>query len=265
MMTWTSSQTNSGFVSGVGDIAFIGNTLYGVLAGAGCSHGVPSIPNGIVKILPGEKWMLIANLSDFQMDNPVKNPNPADFEPDGTWYSMFSLNGELYALEPNHGEIDKIGVNGKISRVVDISATRGHIVPSPMVYYNGEIYFGTVGTFPVLGNCDVYKLSKNGTISIVDSGFSMITGIAFDQLGGLYVLEASAGQVFPIPGAGDVVRIDPSGSRKVILSGLDMPTAMVIGPDNNLYISNNGFGAGPGAGQIVKATITCQNLKTLPK
>jgi hypothetical protein len=45
-----SSQTNAAsgsLVSGVGDIAFIGNTLYGLLTGAGCSHGVPTIDNGV--------------------------------------------------------------------------------------------------------------------------------------------------------------------------------------------------------------------------
>src|SRR6266567_4406757 len=43
-----SSQTSpnvGGFISGVADVAFIGDKLYAVLAGAGCSHGVPNIPN----------------------------------------------------------------------------------------------------------------------------------------------------------------------------------------------------------------------------
>jgi hypothetical protein len=84
--------------------------LYAVLAGAGCSHGVPSIPNGIIKVLPN-KWKMVANLSNFQMNNPVANPNPLDFEPDGTWYSMLSLGNDLYPVEPNHGEIDKIDLN----------------------------------------------------------------------------------------------------------------------------------------------------------
>jgi hypothetical protein len=42
-----SSQTNPGIgslVSGVADIAFVDGKLYGILGGAGCSHGVPSIP-----------------------------------------------------------------------------------------------------------------------------------------------------------------------------------------------------------------------------
>jgi hypothetical protein len=37
-------------IQGVADVAFIGNDLYAVLAGAGCSHGVPDIPNGVIKI-----------------------------------------------------------------------------------------------------------------------------------------------------------------------------------------------------------------------
>lgn len=255
-----SSQTipeQGSLVSGVGDIAFIGNTLYGVLAGAGCSHGVPTIPNGIIKVLPNKKWDLIADLSSFQMQNPVANPQPADFEPDGTWYSMFSSGNELYAMEPNHGEIDKIDVWGHISRVIDISKSQGHIVPTSTVLHNGEIYFVNLSTFPITGNSDIYKISHSGTISIVASGFSMATGLAFDAAGGMYVLESTTNNPFPTPGTGDVVRVDPAGSRVTIVSGLSVPTAMTFGPDNKLYISNFGYGAPPGAGEIWKVEITC--------
>jgi hypothetical protein len=261
-----SSQTNpdqGSLVSGVGDIAFIGHTLYGVLAGAGCSHGVPAIPNGVVKVLPNEKWELIANLSNFQMNNPVANPNPPDFEPDGTWFSMFSSGNELYAMEPNHGEIDKIDQWGNISRLIDISKSQGHIVPTSMVMHNGEIYFVNLSTFPITGNSDIYKIAHDGTISVVASGFSMATGIVFDAAGGMYVLESTTNNPFPTPGTGDVIRIDPSGARITLVSGLSVPTAMTFGPDNKLYISNFGYGAPPGAGEIWKVEIICtkQTLK----
>ena len=48
-----SSQTSmdlGSLVSGVGDVAFIGNTLYAILAGAGCSHGVDGRDNAVVRI-----------------------------------------------------------------------------------------------------------------------------------------------------------------------------------------------------------------------
>jgi len=200
---------------------------------------------------------MVANLSNFQMNNPVANPNPLDFEPDGTWYSMLSLGNDLYAVEPNHGEIDKIDLNGNISRVVDISASQGHIVPTSMVYHNGNFYFGNLDVFPLSNKSNVYKLDQNGTISIVASGFSMITGIAFDKASGLYVLESATNNLFPTPNSGDVVRIDQSGARVTILTGLRLPTAMTFGPDDNLYISNWGYGAAPGGGEIWKVNITC--------
>src|SRR4029453_8714809 len=61
-----SSQTSpnvGGFISGVADVAFIGNNLYAVLAGAGCSHGVPNVPNGVIRVRANSTWSVIANLS----------------------------------------------------------------------------------------------------------------------------------------------------------------------------------------------------------
>jgi len=48
-----SSQTSAaigGFVSGVADVAFIDGTLYAVIAGAGCSHGLAGTTNGILRV-----------------------------------------------------------------------------------------------------------------------------------------------------------------------------------------------------------------------
>jgi hypothetical protein len=94
-------------------------------------------------------WSMIANLSAYQMANPVKNPNPGDFEPDGTWYSMIALRGSLYAIEPNHGEMVEITTTGAVSRVVDYSAIFGHIVPTALAYH-GNFYMGNLRTFPLV-------------------------------------------------------------------------------------------------------------------
>src|SRR6266446_2534880 len=75
-----SSQTNpqtGSLVSGAGDVAFIGNTLYILLGGAGCSHGVPQVPempNGVLRVNADGTLDLIANLGAFQMANPVAHP-----------------------------------------------------------------------------------------------------------------------------------------------------------------------------------------------
>lgn len=254
------APTQGSLVSGVGDVAFVGNTLYGVLGGAGCSHGVASTPNGIVKVHHDKTWELIADLSAFQKANPVANPEPDDFEPDGTWYSMISLNGDLFALEPNHGELVRVDTKGNISRVVDISASQGHIVPTAMVFHNGNFYVGNLAPFPITGNSSVYKITPSGDITVVATGFNAILGIEFDKAGGMYVLENTTGNPFPTPGTGDVIRIDHTGARRAIVTGLNLPTAMVFGPDNKLYISNWGFGPPAiGGGEIVKVSFSCPN------
>ena len=136
-----SSQTSAAtgnLISGAADVAFIGNTLYILMGGAGCSHGVPQVPempNGVLRVNADGTTELIANLSAFVKANPVAHPNPPDFEPDETWYSMIAARGrgnqvDLYAVGPNHGELDRITPDGQMSRITDISASQGHIVPT---------------------------------------------------------------------------------------------------------------------------------------
>lgn len=258
------APTQGNLVSGVGDVTFIGNTLYAVLSGAGCSHGVPSIPNGVIRVNPNRSWNLIADLSAYQMSHPVKNPQPADFEPDGTWYSMIGVNNDLYAIEPNHGELDKITPKGAISRVIDISAFEGHIVPTAVTWHNGYFYVGNLDLFPITaGSASIYRISPAGAISVYATGFTTVVGVTFDQLGGLYVLENTTGNPFPTPGTGDIIRIDPSGTRTTIAAGLNLPTAMTFGPDNKLYVSAWGFGGAPGMGEIDQVDITCSKQQSL--
>lgn len=253
-----SAMDAQGDIMGVADVSFIGNTLYAVLAAGGCSHGVPDIPNGVIKVLPNKKWSMLADLSTYIQNNPVANPFAGDFEPDGTWYCMQTVGNVLYAVEPNHGEIDRIDRNGHISRMVDISATQGHIVPTSIVFHEGCFYMVNLSNFPITGNSNIYKITLDGKISKIASGFSMADGIAFDNAGGMYVLEGTTNNPFPTPGTGDVIRIDPSGTRTTIVSGLNFPSAMVMGPNNKLYISDWGFGPPKvGGGQILQVSISC--------
>jgi hypothetical protein len=249
-------------IQGVADIAFIGNDLYAVLAGAGCSHAVPDIPNGVIKIKADRSWKIIANLSEFIMNNPVKNPNPPDFEPDGTWWSMIQSGGDFYTIEPNHGELDKVSPNGAISRVIDISAVEGHIVPTALTVHNGLFYVGNLDVFPVVpGSASVFTVTPSGKIKTFATGFTNILGLTFDDRGRLYVLETNTAAGGLTPGTGDVIRLDANGKRHIIASGLNFPTAMTFGPDGKLYISDWGIGP-PGLGQIVQVSFHCELVQS---
>jgi hypothetical protein len=253
-----SSQTNPGLgslVSGVADIAFIGNTMYAITAGSGCSHGLVNTTNAILKILPNGTWSMVADLSAFLKAHPVANPNPGDFEPDGTWYSMVAVRGKLYAVEPNHGELDVISPDGTISRVVDISATQGHIVPTAVAYHV-NFYVGNLHTFPIEeGSSKILKITPSGQVQTVVTGVTTVLGVAFDHEGFMYILENTTGNPFPTPFTGKVLRVTDNGLEE-IATGLFFPTAMTFGPDGALYVSNVGFGPPPaGLGQIVRITV----------
>jgi hypothetical protein len=259
----TQPDAGSG-IQGIADVQFIGNTLYAVMAGAGCSHGVPDIPNSIIRVNPDHSWTPVANCSQYLMNNPVAHPDPDDFEPDGTPYSMTSVGGDLYVTQPNQQEIDRISPEtGKITRVVDFSILnpgtgdtwRG---PTSMVWHDGNFSFGTLAKFPIVqGQAGVYKLSPDGTYSLFAANLTTVLGVAFDDHNRLYVLENTVGADELTPGLGEVIRIDPDGSRHLITSGLHLPTAMTFGPDGKLYISDWGIGP-PGLGQIVQISFKCE-------
>jgi len=252
----TTNPASGGLTSGVADVAFIDNTLYALLGGAGCSHGVAGTHNAILRINASGPPTEIANLSAFQMANPVKNPEPDDFEPDGTWYSMVAVRGDLYAVEPNHGEVDRISPStGAITRVVDVSATQHHIVPTTITY-KGNFFFGNLGTFPIRpGTERIMKLTPSGNLETWATDLTTVLGIVFDGSDRLYALESMTKPGFTPDnlGTGKVIRIDPNGSQTVIATGLTFPTAMTFGPDGALYVSN--FGFGPPFGQIVRIEV----------
>jgi hypothetical protein len=255
-----SSQTSPAFgnlVSGVADVAFVGNILYALLSGAGCSHGLAGTDNAVLRVNADGSTTMIADLSVFQKRHPVKNPEPDDFEPDGTWYSMVAANGVLYAVEPNHGELDSITTSGRIQRVSDISNIQGHIVPTAIAYDGQNFFVGNLDRFPITGSSSkIMKITPTGTLTTVNIDFATVLGLAFDSKGRLYVLENTTGNPFPTPNTGKVLRIEGKHAYSVIATGLSLPTAMTFGPDGNLYVSNVGFGPPPiGLGTVVKITI----------
>jgi hypothetical protein len=68
-------------VSGIADVAWIGETMYALLAGGGCSHGHPNDPNGVLRVNADGTTELIADLSAFVKAHPVAKPNPGTSSP----------------------------------------------------------------------------------------------------------------------------------------------------------------------------------------
>jgi hypothetical protein len=254
-----SSQTNAetgGEISGVSDVAFIHDRLYALLSGAGCSHGIPQMDNGVIRVNEDGSWKMIANLSEFLKANPVQNPDLEDFEPDGTWYSMIAVDDDLYAVEPNHGELDRITTSGEISRVVDLSASQGHSVPTSLGFHSDHFYIGNLTTFPLVqGAAKILQINRDGNVKENQTNLTNIVGALHDPKGNLYVLESTVNNPLPTPGSGQITRIDRDDNRTTVVTGLSLPTAMTFGPDGALYVSNRGFGFPAGMGEVVRVDL----------
>ncbi len=267
-----SSQNVLGDTFGVADLAFLNGTLYALVAGGGCSHGNPQLPNGIVKVnLTSGKWSYITDLSIFYLDHPATYPDPDDFEADGVPYTLLAYDNELFTVEANHGQISQTDAAGNTQLVLDVSRAEGHIVPTALAAANGNLYLGNLGLFPVLTQRErVITLSKNlgfsdttpgletkaadidkFRIASSRAGFTTIISLKFGPDGLLYALEISPVAGYPTPGAGQIVRLASSGVIETVVTGLTLPTGMTFGPDHALYVSNFGDGA-IGKGQVLR-------------
>jgi hypothetical protein len=272
-----SAQTATGDILGVADVAFINGTLYALVAGGGCSHGNPQSPSGIARVdSNAHGWTLIADIGAFLKAHPTKYESADDFEPDGSLYSMISVDGILYTVEPNHGEVISVEKNGEIKQVIDISASEGHIVPTSIAYRNSAFYVGNLNLFPIDPQwARILTIARRGNdddvapgfdqeqrhYQIVNSkaGFTTVVAVDFGPDGLLYVLELSDQAGFPSPGTGRVLRVKHSGEIEEVVVGLVVPTGMTFGSDGKLYVANFGaIPAGalpPGSGQILQFNI----------
>jgi hypothetical protein len=268
-----------GDVIGVADVAFLDGKLHALVSGGGCSHGNPAHPSGVAVVNRHTgKYTLIANIGAFLKTHPAKFESADDFEPDGTLYSLISANGELYTVEPNHGQVLRVRSDGDIKQVIDISASEGHIVPTSIASRDGDFFVGNLNLFPIDPQwARILTISRSHDdddsnpppgfrndphgYRIVDSkaGFTTVVAVDFGPDGLLYVLELSAAAGFPTPGEGKVVRVKHSGEIEDVVTGLVVPTGMTFGHDGALYISNFGaipLGAAPvGSGQILRAEV----------
>lgn len=165
------------------------------------------------------------------------------------------MGANLYTIEPNHGEIDEIDAAGRVRRVVDISESHGHLVPTALAYHDGW-YFGNLFQFPIhQGESNIYKLGADRSIHVVVPMVTTVMAIAFDSRERMYVLEMSATEGNPVPGTGKIVRYEYNGQLTDIAVGLTFPTAMTFGADGLLYVSHIGFGLPAGSGQVITVKV----------
>src|ERR1700761_7735072 len=97
-------------------------------------------------------------------------------------------------------------------RVIDISASQGHVVPTALTYHH-SIYIANLGVFDSsdrAGDEHVWRLTGHRTLKVRATGVEKVLGLAF-RGGTLYALEMSIAAGAPTPGTGAIVRVNRHG------------------------------------------------------
>lgn len=170
--------------------------------------------------------------------------------PSGDVSILAKLEGRIVELPPELREED-----GPSEIPMDTVPTGLAIGPEG-AYYVGEL---TGYPFPV-GEARIWRISPSGEAETYADGFTNVIDVAFDGSGRLYVLEMLSRGLLQLDPAdpatmrGTLVRIEEDGTRTTIASDrLVFPTGLAIGPDDAIYVSNQG--AAPGMGEVVRIEV----------
>lgn len=123
---------------------------------------------------------------------------------------------------------------------------------------------GAARIWKIDDNLTTTGLGINGaplTGTVIDGGFTQLTGVAYDKEGSLYALqhinssewkEIQQGGVITGDISGSIIKIAKDGTRSTVWSGngLEAASGLFFGPDGDLYTSNRARLAG--TGQVIK-------------
>jgi len=140
-------------------------------------------------------------------------------------------------------------------------------VPTAVTTGSDEaLYVGELTGYPYPEDAArIFRVSSDNQPKVYADDFTQISDIAFDNQGGLYVLEYGTESILSqgYGGPGTLIYVAPDGTRTTIASEeLISPSDLALGPNGNLYVSTQSFVAGQG--QVVKIS-NPQSATTVPE
>lgn len=261
------------FALGPHDIAFLGRGNASIVIGLGndprkrvADFGAGGAGLAQLATMPASgKWRLDVDLGAYETS---ANPDGGFIDDDP--YAVLDLPGKRIVVDAGGNDLLQVNANGKITtlavfpdRMVDAPPFLGlppgtkipmQAVPTTVLLGgDGKYYVGQLTGFPFPpGGAKIYRVPANGgTPEVYLEGFTNIIDIAASADGSLYVLEISKNGLTSGDMTGALIRVAPNGTRTEIAPGaLTAPGGVAIGPDGNLYVTNNSVF--PGTGSVLK-------------
>jgi hypothetical protein len=260
-----SARDGTGGVTGVADLAILGDHLYALIAAGGEFFGNPGGTNGVYRVNADGTTTLVADTSAWLAANSPESAGwtapPEGYPNPGNPFAMIAdpASGLLWVVDALNSLVFTVTPDGTITLAANLSAQHP-VLTGIAADPAGGIYVGNLTPLPFPnGAARVVHVAADGTVTDAITGLTTVTGVAVGADGALYAIEMSTGNTeaepFLVPGSGQLVRQTEGTSFETVVSGLMFPIALKAGSDGALYIALPALGADDGSGQIVRVEI----------
>lgn len=149
---------------------------------------------------------------------------------------LLSRGARLTLRVPEEAESGRLRIlqNGAQSnavevRVANLIATGAHLVASPVMDEEGNIYATFSGQRGQETPVSVFRIERDGEMRPFVRGIMNATGLALDEDGNLYVSSRHEGKVY---------RVAKNGASNVYAEGMGVATGLAFDTERNLYVGD---------------------------
>src|SRR4029453_12497736 len=215
-------------IGGAIDVAFIDNIAYVLVTLVNDPLFPTSDVNGIYRVDGPDSFTIVADIGQFNFDNPPTIPFKVDVRP-GLQYALQTCRGGFLVTDGHLNRVLRVTLDGEITVLMAF----GNTVPTGLEVRGNTVYMAQAGPVPHLPqNGKVVSFGpKSPTATEVASGARLLVDVEFGG-GRLYALSQG---IFPVgsppatpalPNTGALVKVNADGTFTVITDSLDQPTSL---------------------------------------
>jgi hypothetical protein len=191
--------------------------------------------------------------------NPIHDPdsNPVSVLRQGSTYVMADAGGNTVVRANKHGSTSTIAVLPDQSAIAPpfLGLPPGTQIPAQavptavVVGPDGAYYVSQLTGFPFeKGSAKIWRIGKDGSLSVHAEGLTNVTDLAFADDGTLYAVEISEEGLLNGP-IGALVKVNPGGAPQVIAGDLFAPYGLALSR-GAAYVTTGSVVAG--GGEVVR-------------
>jgi hypothetical protein len=215
-------------IGGAIDVAFIDNIAYALVTLVSPDLGGSDV-DGIYRMDGPDSFTVVADIGQFNLDNPPTIPCPTCFVPTGLQYALQTYGGGFLVADSHLNRVLRVTLDGEITVLMAFD----NIVPTGLEVRGNTVYMAEAGPdphLPIAGKVVSFG-PKSPTAADVASGAPFLLDVEFGGGGRLYAL--SHGTTDPtvdpsnaLPNTGALVKVDVDGNFTIITDSLDRPTSL---------------------------------------